>query len=425
MKRAGEMNGNGQPDLRPKVRFSEFEGDGAWHTETIGEISEPIKEKVGEHKITPVSITAGVGFVRQADKFGRDISGEQYKNYTYLRRGDFAYNKGNSKSFPEGYVCQLQEFDEVAASSAFICFKLKDGYEAKFLKGLFDRNTHGRQLAAHITSGARSNGLLNLNAGQFYSVRLPFPPNFEEQERIAECLASVEALIEAETEKLDALKDHKQGLMQQLFPAEGEDLPKRRFPEFANEGAWEEKPIDQLCKPFSGGTPPTSRDEYYGGEIPFIRSAEIALERTELFLTPEGLANSAAKLVSPGDVLIALYGANSGEVAVSKIEGAINQAILCLQVGPDSEFVAQYWSRLKHWIVSTYIQGGQGNISGEIVKSIELKIPRNPSERLKVSRVLMAADKHIESQKNRIKHLRLHKQGLLQQLFPVLDGVDG
>ena len=259
----------------------------------------------------------------------------------------------------------------------------------------------------------------------FFEMPIILPPKLEEQDAIAEAILSIDALIQAEAEKLDALKDHKQGLMQQLFPAEGEDLPKCRFPEFANEGAWEEKRIDQLCKPFSGGTPPTSRDEYYGGEIPFIRSAEIALERTELFLTPQGLANSAAKLVSPGDVLIALYGANSGEVAVSKIKGAINQAILCLQVGPDSEFVAQYWSRLKHWIVSTYIQGGQGNISGEIVKSIKLKIPRNPSERLKISKALMAADKHIESQKNRIKHLRLHKQGLLQQLFPVLDEVDG
>lgn len=342
-------------------------------------------------------------------------------------------NDGEYGVVPEGHFVYRHMSDDttfkfninntgqpIAVSKEYPVFTT-DGVDSTFLRYLLNESYPFKQFAAMQRKGGTRT---RLYFEALCSWRAPLP-SLPEQERIAECLVSIDALIEAETEKLDALKDHKQGLMQQLFPAEGEDLPKRRFPEFANEGAWEETRIDQLCKPFSGGTPPTSRDEYYGGEIPFIRSAEIALERTELFLTPEGLTNSAAKLVAPGDVLIALYGANSGEVAVSKIAGAINQAIICLQVGPDSEFVAQYWSHLKQWIVNTYIQGGQGNISGEIVKSIELKMPRNPSERLKVSKVLMAADNLMESQENRIERLRLRKLGLLQQLFPVLDGVDG
>lgn len=162
--------------LVPEFRFPEFAGAGEWGNKPLSEVSDRITEKVGDNKLTPVSITAGFGFVSQSEKFGKDISGDQYKNYTYLRRGDFAYNKGNSKKYPQGYVCQLHEFDEAAASSAFICFKLKQNYVAEFFQGLFDKNVHGVQLAKHITSGARSDGLLNINQKDFFNILIPTPP---------------------------------------------------------------------------------------------------------------------------------------------------------------------------------------------------------------------------------------------------------
>lgn len=109
--------------------------------------------------------------------------------------------------------------------------------------------------------------------------------------------------------------------MQKLFPAEGKTLPEWRFPEFQGCGEWKSKSIGKACKMFSGGTPDTSKKEFYGGTIPFIRSAEINKSSTELFITEEGFKNSSAKMVKKGDILIALYGANSGEVALSKIDG--------------------------------------------------------------------------------------------------------
>lgn len=424
MSRTSKMDNLDSNGPTPALRFPEFDDGGAWQRETLCRLASPVKEKAtgGDNEDT-LTLSGEMGLVPQGDYFGKQISGENVSRYIKIVRDDFVYNDRTTKASKFGSIKRLTSTDGGIVSPIYKCFRFRGGQKPDFWDYYFEAQAHEAQLGGLVNEGARA-GRFNISIDKFLSIDV-WKPSSREQERIAECLASIDVLIEAHIEKLDALKDHKQGLMQQLFPAEGEDLPKRRFPEFANEGAWEEKRIDQLCKPFSGGTPPTSRDEYYGGEIPFIRSAEIALERTELFLTPEGLTNSAAKLVSPGDVLIALYGANSGEVAVSKIEGAINQAILCLQVGPDSEFVAQYWSHLKQWIVNTYIQGGQGNISGEIVKSIKLRMPRNPSERLKVSKVLMAADNLMESQENRIERLRLHKLGLLQQLFPVLDEVDG
>lgn len=194
-------------------------------------------------------------------------------------------------------------------------------------------------------------------------------------------------------------------------------VPALRFPEFRDAEGWSEKVIDKICKSFSGGTPKTTESNYYGGDIPFIRSAEINKESTELFLTEDGLINSAAKLVAKGDVLVALYGANSGDVAISKINGAINQAILCLKSKDCNQFLCQYLTLKKDDIISTYIQGGQGNLSGEIIKSLKFLFP-TPKEQEKVADCLGSLDDLISAVTDKIEALKEHKKGLMQQLFP-------
>lgn len=250
-------------------------------------------------------------------------------------------------------------------------------------------------------------------------IYLPAPT---EQQKIADCLSSLDELITAETQKLDALKTHKKGLMQQLFPREGETVPRLRFPVFREEGDWEPKTIGDSCGSFSGGTPSTTNKSFYGGEIPFIRSAEIDKDATELFLSNEGLENSAAKMVKAGDILVALYGANSGDVALSKINGAINQAILCLRHETNNMFVYQYLAHKKEWIIATFIQGGQGNLSGEIIKAINLLFPK-PREQRCIADCLSSLDDLITAQSQKIDALKTHKKGLMQQLFPMQEEV--
>ena len=132
-----------------------------------------------------------------------------------------------------------------------------------------------------------------------------------------------------------------------------------------------------MSESYSGGTPSVGVKEYYGGKIPFIRSAEINSEITELFLTEEGLKNSSARLVGVGDILYALYGATSGEVGRARLKGAINQAILAIKphTGYDSGYLAQWLRKSKHSIIETYLQGGQGNLSGTIVKELSVDFP--------------------------------------------------
>lgn len=257
-----------------------------------------------------------------------------------------------------------------------------------------------------------------------YPVYIPPYPTFSEQQKIADCLSSVDDLISAEEKKLALLNDYKKGWMQKLFPAEGKTVPEWRFPEFKDSKGWEKLNIEKACYPsYSGGTPVTSKKEYYNGDIPFIRSGEIGKKKTELFLTSEGLDNSSAKMIEKGDVLMALYGANSGDVAISPIKGAINQAILCLRHKNNNAFLYHYLAFKKNWIVRTYIQGGQGNLSGEIVKSIELCSPQEPDEQNRIAAFLSVIDELTSNQKEKIEALKQHKKALMQGLFPSIEEV--
>lgn len=401
----------------PKLRFPEFGTSEGWKKYKLRELADRITKKVGNNKLVTLSISAGIGFVSQAEKFSRDISGKQYCNYIYLKKGEFSYNKGNSKTFPQGCIYELKEYDEAAVTNAFISFRFKENLVPSFYQGYFDSNFHGKQLVRFITSGARSDGLLNISPTDFFSIVLPTPVKKEEQQKIADCLSSIDDLIDAESRKLRALEKYKKGLMQKLFPAEGKTLPEWRFSEFQGCGEWKPKSIGKACKMFSGGTPNTSKKEFYGGTIPFIRSAEINKSSTELFITEEGFKNSSAKMVKKGDILIALYGANSGEVALSKIDGAINQAILCLRHETNNVFVYHYFTHMKNWIISKYIQGGQGNLSGQIIKSVNLYFPK-AEEQQKIADFLSEIDTMITGQSNKVEQLKAHKKGLMQGLFP-------
>ena len=182
---------------------------------------------------------------------------------------------------------------------------------------------------------------------------------------------------------------------------------------------WEVKKFNKFSKFYSGGTPLTSKSEYYGGEIPFIKSGEIYYDRTEQFLTQEGLNNSSAKLVYRGDLLYALYGANSGEVAISQLEGAINQAILCIQQNKDEAetiYLYNYLKLEKSNIINKFLQGGQGNLSADIIKNLQIPLPPLPEQK-KIADCLSTWDVAIEKQNALINALTQRKKALMQQLL--------
>lgn len=198
---------------------------------------------------------------------------------------------------------------------------------------------------------------------------------------------------------------------------EPKKAPALRFKGFSAD--WESQKISDITTSYSGGTPTVSVKEYYDGEIPFIRSAEINSEKTELFITEEGLNNSSARLVEKGDILYALYGATSGEVGRSRIDGAINQAILAIKPlkNYDADYLTYWLQKSKRNIVATYLQGGQGNLSASIVKDLIIDSP-DYNEQQKIGELLRQVDGLIAAERERGEQLRRLRRALLDRLFP-------
>ena len=383
-----------------------------WSCALLHAISEVLSEQAGDREFETLSISAGIGFVNQAEKFGKELSGKQYAKYTVLRRGDFAYNKGNSKRYPQGCTYMLREREEAAVPNVFECFRITEGHP-EYYEQLFINGFMNKQLTRKINHGVRDDGLLNLTDEDFYSTVLPVPP-VAEQQKIAEILTACDRVIELKRQLLEEKRRQKKWLMQELLDPNSAV----RIPGFEC-GKWKKLVIGEECEMFSGGTPKAGKDEYYAeGTIPFIRSGEIAGNKTELFLTKDGYNSSSAKMVEVGDLLYALYGANSGECAISQINGAINQAILCVRPKHIERKVLYYLlCSQKERIIATYLQGGQGNLSAEIIKKLTVELPIDQNHQRRIVEVLQAADNDIVCYETELEEWKQKKKALMQLLL--------
>jgi type I restriction enzyme S subunit len=401
--------------LIPKLRFPEFQKKDNWQLTTIGEIGSFYYGKSApKWSLSSDAPTLCVRYGELYTKFDTIIS--EIISRTNIDPSNLKFSKGGEILVPRvGEVpqdfaknCCYLPFPNIAIGEMISVFETKEYpiFYAYYFRTLIKQ-------FAEVVEGQNVKNLYFVNLEPIAIGK----PSYLEQKKIAACLSSIDEVINAESLKLESLKKHKKGLMQNLFPQEGETVPNWRFKEFTKDGKWDTKSIGEIFNSFSGGTPSTSERKYYGGGIPFIRSAEINKEETDLFLTEEGLKNSSAKLVNKGDLLVALYGANSGDSAISKIDGAINQAILCLQSEYSNSYSYYFLTFKKDWIVSRFIQGGQGNLSGDIVKSILIPFPKK-SEQNKIASCLSSLDELITAQLFKIEQLKLHKKGLTQGLFP-------
>lgn len=410
----------------PERRFPEFRKTGPWTPVSLRRASVPVDERVGERKLTPVSISAGTGFVPQAEKFGRDISGNQYQLYTLVRDGDFVYNKGNSLKFPQGCIYLLEGWGQVAAPNVFIAFRLKDGYSNGFFQSCFEQNQHGKQLKRHITSGARSNGLLNISKDTFFGIEIPTPP-LPEQQKIADCLDSVDALIAAQGRKVEALRAHKKGLMQQIFPQEGETQPRLRFPEFRDAGDWEEVRLKSMGGLVSGLT--YSPDDVQPDGLLVLRSSNIQGGKIDLtdcvYVNPN---IRGANLSLPNDILICV---RNGSAALIGKSALIPDAMpLCTH----GAFMTVFRSHAPNFVFQLFqtpryqkqVAGDLGatinSINGAQFLKYKFLVPK-PSEQQRIADCLTSLDDLIVAESKKLDILKTHKKGLMQQLFPSVEEV--
>ena len=249
-------------------------------------------------------------------------------------------------------------------------------------------------------------------------------PTPAEQQKIAECLSSVDELMAAQARKVDALKTHKKGLMQQLFPREGETAPRLRFPEFRDAGEWGDQTVGDFGKVITGSTPSTAKPAFYGGGIPFVSPADISdlrfVDQTKTTLTSEGFAET--RPVRSGSVLFVCIGSTIGKVAQSVRDCATNQQINA--VVPSSKhsdgFVYFALSLAAERIALLAGRQAVPIINKSLFSSVRMLSPKLP-EQQRIAACLSSLDALIAAETRKLEALKTHKKGLMQQLFPSLE----
>ena len=390
-----------------------------WEIKKLSDISDEIKEVAGTGKYETLSISAGIGFVNQANKFGKELSGKQYEKYTVLRKGDFAYNKGNSKKYPQGCVYRLKDRDSAAVQNVFECFRIKEGNK-NYIEQVFISGFLNRQLSKKINHGVRDDGLLNLTGEDFYKSYIIIPP-LPEQEKIAEILQTQDKVIELQQKKIDELKRLKKGYLSKMFPKKGCNVPEIRFPGFTD--AWEQRKLGDIAEIVGGGTPSTGNQSYWDGDIDWYAPAEIAdqiyANSSQKKITGLGYENSSAKMLPPGTVLFTSR-AGIGKTAILTRKGCTNQgfqSIVPHRGELDSYFIFSRTEELKRYgelvgAGSTFVE-----VSGKQMAVMELMMPPTMREQQTIGGFFQQLDHLITLHQRKCDEEKQKKKALMQLLL--------
>ena len=390
---------------KPRIRFKGFTED--WEQRKLGEVVK--------------SYSGGTPTASNKEYYGGDIpfirSAEINSDTTELYITQKGLDNSSAKIVEKGTILYAM----YGATSGEVGISKINGAINQAILAMIPLNYDGKIIAQYLRKNKESiigkylqGGQGNLSANIILEIPIQLP-GLEESNQIAYFLESVDNIITLHQRKLEKLKLAKKALLQKLFPKNGSQFPEIRFKGFTD--AWEQRKLGEVVKSYSGGTPTASNKEYYGGDIPFIRSAEINSDTTELYITQKGLDNSSAKIVEKGTILYAMYGATSGEVGISKINGAINQAILAMiPLNYDGKIIAQYLRKNKESIIGKYLQGGQGNLSANIILEIPIQLP-GLEESNQIAYFLESVDNIITLHQRKLDKLQEVKKGLLQKMF--------
>ena len=399
----------------PKLRFPEFTEP--WEQRKLGDMGSTFNGLSGKTKDD-----FGHGkakFITYMNVFSNPIADltmtesiEIDKKQKSVKAGDVFFTTSSETPDEVGMSSVMPEdVDNIYLNSFCFGYRPTEKFDLNYLAYVLRADSFRKEM----TFLAQGISRYNISKNKVMEVCIPVP-TIEEQTKVGRYFRNLDNLITLHQRKLDHVKDLKKSMLQKMFPKNGRLYPEVRFPEFTD--AWEQRKLCEFTDSYSGGTPVAGKKEYYDGDIPFIRSGEISSDETELFITNKGLNNSSAKMVKKGDILYALYGATSGEVSISKLKGAINQAILAIQphLNYDSQFLMQWLRKSKENIINTYLQGGQGNLSGNIVKELLVDLPTY-EEQQKIGAYFSNLDDLITLHQRELDHLKLLKKGMLQQMF--------
>lgn len=416
MGKVKKQNLSGTQGMIPKLRFPEFDGDGEWEIKELKILAERLNKKNKDGKIDKVfTNSAAHGIVDQREYFDKDIANKSnLKNYYIVENGDYVYNPRISTEAPVGPTSRNNLGMTGVMSPLYTVFRFRDE-ENQFFEYYFISQHWYESIRKASNTGARFDRM-SITDSVFMDIPVLCPKK-QEQQKIASCLSSLDELIAAHNDKLDALKDHKKGLLQNLFPQEGETVPKIRFPEFEGDGEWVETTLEEVADYENGKAHEKDIDEngdYIVVNSKFISSEGETVKYSDTAFCPANL----------GDILMVLSDVPNGK-AIAKCfyvdeenRYSVNQRI-CRITATDcnSRFLFYIMDRNAYFL--SFDDGvKQTNLRKSDVLEFPFRIPTDPVEQTKIASCITAIDDLIKAQTFRIEELNQHKRGLMQGLFP-------
>ncbi len=423
--------------LVPDLRFPEFQGKGEWEKKKLIDTADKkvkwsfIGGPFGSNLKSSDYIESGIRII-QLQNIGDGEFLDDYKIYTSEEKanellsnniypGDIILSKMGD---PVGRACLIPNAHNryVMCSDGIRLVVDEKKYSKYFVYSLIN-SVQFRSLVEKTATGSTRK---RIGLAELKNLPMGIPVQRDEQQKIADCLASIDALVTFQIQKLDGLKAHKKGLMQQLFPAEGGTLPKLRFPEFRDKGEWEIKRLEDFAIIVRGGSP-RPIDEYLTNEangLNWLKIGDIDKESKFVTNTQEKVIPSAlakTRVVNPGDLILSnsmSFGRpyileiktciHDGWIAVSEIDKSLDRDFL---------YYLMMTSASQTYFTNNAAGSGVQNLNADIIKLLPVSLP-SKKEQQKITDCLASIDELITAKTQKIDDLKAHKKGLMQRLFP-------
>lgn len=385
----------------PKLRFPEFSGE--WEERKLKDFSVKITQKNKDFLIKNViSNSAKNGLISQRNYFDKDIANKENINgYYIIETGNFVYNPRKSIESPYGPINRYNLKEKGVVSPLYLCFSIKDDVNEDFLEQYFKSSKWYGFVYKNSDQGARHDRV-SIKDSEVFNLGVMLPGQ-EEQQKIASFLSLVDKKIEKQSEKVEAIKEYKKGMMQKIFSREirFKDDEGKEFPE------WEEKKLKALIYNKKKGNQPAYSD---CGNI---------------LLSNEYLENKFSTVyvknpidVEYDDVLILWDGSQAGK-CYTGVKGVLGSTFVSLTLKKDISpvYIYQYLS-FKIDIIKLAWREGSGvpHVSKDFINNFKINICCI-KEQKKIANFLSTIDKKLKKEEEKLEALRAWKKGLLQQMF--------
>ena len=383
----------------------------------VGQVSKCVEEyKFFSNDIShiPVYSSSRKGLVPQSDYYNQREAVETNLGYKVVPQGYVTYRHMSDDDVFHFNINKTGE--NVLVSSEYPVFTSSDNCDLSFLISVLNNTARFRYFCKMQKLGGTRTRLYLDNLKRY---ALALPP-FDEQKKIAEILATQDKAIELQGRKIEELKRFKKGCLEKMFPRKGQKVPEKRFPGFTDD--WEQRKLSDLAeKTYGGGTPTTSNEAYWNGDIPWIQSSDVVDGKLlgvepRKWITQGGLNNSAAQLIPENSIAI-ITRVGVGKLAFMPYSYATSQDFLSLSKLNVEPFFAVYACYKK-------LQSELNEVQGTSIKGItkdellakSIMVPRY-AEQQQIGAFFKQLDKLITLHQRKLEEMKRQKKALMQLLL--------